>query len=97
MELGYVIFIIAVMLFYLVLGCVLDLFGTFILTVPILFLIALFLSIDPVWFGFYVIKTVAPDVPLGNICPGCLPFATGMPGFIALMAAFPQTALVMLR
>ncbi|WP_188129218.1 TRAP transporter large permease subunit [Lutimaribacter pacificus] len=37
MELGYVIFIIAVMLFYLILGCVLDLFGTFILTVPILF------------------------------------------------------------
>ena len=42
-------------LLYLVLGCVLDLFGMLILTVPILFPIAMALGIDPVWFGIYII------------------------------------------
>jgi tripartite ATP-independent transporter DctM subunit len=55
MDLGYFQFILAVTLLYLVLGCVLDLFGMLILTVPILFPIAMALGIDPVWFGIYII------------------------------------------
>ena len=55
MDLGYFQFILAVTLLYLVLGCVLDVFGMLILTVPILFPIAMALGIDPVWFGIYVI------------------------------------------
>ncbi|MEY8843524.1 TRAP transporter large permease [Cribrihabitans sp. XS_ASV171] len=116
MELGYFPFIIAVTLLYLILGCVLDLFGMLILTVPILFPIAMSLGIDPVWFGIYiiivaeiglitpplgvnvyVIKTVAPDVPLGKIFVGCLPFVAGMLAFIALLAIFPEIALFLIR
>jgi|TARA_Y100000815_G_scaffold217678_1_gene203111 tripartite ATP-independent transporter DctM subunit len=116
MNLGYAPFIIAVTILYLILGCVLDLFGMLILTVPILFPIATSLGIDPVWFGIYiiivaeiglvtpplgvnvyVIKTVAPDVPLTKIFLGCLPFVAGMLAFITLMAVFPQIALVMVR
>lgn len=54
-DLGYVGFIIVVTILYLILGCVLDLFGMMILTVPILFPMALQLGIDPVWFGIFVI------------------------------------------
>lgn len=116
MNLTYVTFILGVTVLYLILGCVLDLFGMLILTVPILFPVAVSLGIDPVWFGIYVIivaeiglvtpplgvnvyviKTVAQDVPLGRIFLGCLPFVTGMLGFIALMVAFPQIALVLVR
>ncbi len=116
MNLTYVIFILGVTLLYLILGCVLDLFGMLILTVPILFPVAMSLGIDPVWFGIYVIivaeiglvtpplgvnvyviKTVAQDVPLGRIFLGCMPFVIGMLGFIGLMAAFPQIALVLVR
>ena len=55
LDLGYFQFIFAVTLLYLVLGCVLDVFGMLILTVPILYPIAMALGIDPVWFGIYVI------------------------------------------
>lgn len=116
MELSYFHFIIAVTILYLLLGCVLDLFGMLILTVPILFPIAMQLGIDPVWFGIYiiivaeiglvtppiginvyVIKTVAPEVPLSKIFLGCLPFVAGLLGFVAIMAIWPQVALVLLR
>ncbi|MEW5425023.1 TRAP transporter large permease [Amorphus sp. 3PC139-8] len=112
MELGYVGFIFAVTILYLVLGCVLDTFGMLILTVPILFPLAQQLGIDPVWFGIYavivtevglvtppigvnvyVIKTVAPDVPLGQIFLGCTPFVLGLLAFVALMAAEPSIIL----
>lgn len=55
MELSYFEFILAITLLYLVLGCVLDLFGMLILTIPILFPLAMQQGIDPVWFGIYVV------------------------------------------
>jgi C4-dicarboxylate transporter DctM subunit len=55
LDLGYFTFILAITILYLILGCVLDLFGMLILTVPILFPIAVSLGIDPVWFGIYII------------------------------------------
>ena len=55
LDLNYWEFIIAVTILYLVLGCILDLFGMLILTVPILFPFAMSLGIDPVWFGIYIV------------------------------------------
>jgi len=55
LDLSYFEFIIVVTILYLVLGCVLDLFGMLILTVPILFPLAMQLGIDPIWFGIYVV------------------------------------------
>lgn len=55
MDLSYFEFILAITLLYLVLGCVLDLFGMLILTIPILFPLAMQQGIDPVWFGIYVV------------------------------------------
>lgn len=116
MGMGYVAFIVAITILYLLLGCVLDLFGMLILTVPILFPMAMALDIDPVWFGIYiiivaeiglvtpplgvnvyVIKTVAREVPLAKIFLGCAPFILGLLSFVALLAAFPQIALYMVR
>lgn len=54
-DLGYVGFLVLVTVLYLILGCVIDVFGMLILTVPILFPMALQLGIDPVWFGVYCI------------------------------------------
>ncbi len=112
LDLTYVQFIIAVTILYLILGCLLDTFGMMILTVPVLFPIAMQLGIDPVWFGIYVvlvaeiglvtppvgvnvfvIKTVARDVPLGEIFRGTIPFIIAMLFFIALMTAFPEIVL----
>lgn len=55
LDLSYAEFIIVVTILYLLLGCVLDLFGMLILTVPVLFPLAMQLGIDPVWFGIYVV------------------------------------------
>lgn len=55
LDLSYVEFIIVITILYLILGCVLDLFGMLILTVPILFPLAMQLGIDPIWFGIYVV------------------------------------------
>lgn len=55
LDLSYVEFIIVITILYLLLGCVLDLFGMLILTVPILFPLAMQLGIDPIWFGIYVV------------------------------------------
>ncbi|MFA7433025.1 MAG: TRAP transporter large permease [Gemmobacter sp.] len=116
LELSYVQFIIIITILYLVLGCLLDTFGMMILTVPVLFPIALQLGIDPVWFGIYVvlvaeiglvtppvgvnvfvIKTVARDVPLGEIFRGSIPFIIAMLLFVALMTAFPEIVLYLVR
>lgn len=55
LDLNYWEFIFAVTVLYLLLGCILDLFGMLILTVPILFPFAMSLGIDPVWFGIYIV------------------------------------------
>lgn len=109
-------FIIVMTLLYLVLGCVLDLFGMLILTIPILFPVAMQFGIDPVWLGIYVvivaeiglvtppigvnvyvIHTVARDVPLGQIFRGCIPFVLGILFFVAIMVAYPQVVLLLVK
>lgn len=116
LDMSYFEFIIAITLLYLILGCVLDLFGMLILTVPILFPIAMQLGIDPIWFGIYVvivaeiglvtpplgvnvfvIRTVAPDVPLGQIFLGCVPFVVGLLFFAAIMAIWPDVVLYLVK
>lgn len=116
LDLTYVQFIIIITIMYLILGCLLDTFGIMILTVPVLFPIALQLGIDPVWFGIYVvlvaeiglvtppvgvnvfvIKTVARDVPLGEIFRGSIPFIIAMLLFVMLMTAFPEIVLYLVR
>ena len=48
----------------------------------------------PVGVNCFVVKSVAPDVPLGTIFRGVLPFWAAMGCCIALLLAFPQIALL---
>lgn len=54
-----------ILVFYLILGCILDAMAMIILTVPILFPVITHLGFDPIWFGIIVVMTVE----LGLITP----------------------------
>lgn len=54
-----------ILLFYLVLGCLLDAMAMIILTIPIIFPVVQQLGFDPIWFGVIVTLTVE----LGLITP----------------------------
>jgi tripartite ATP-independent transporter DctM subunit len=62
MDLNHYVFILLLIILYTILGCILDLFGSLILTLPFVFPITLKLGIDPVWFGVFV--TVMMEVAL---------------------------------
>ena len=53
------------LLFYLVLGCLMDSLAMIILTVPVIFPAIVDLGFDPIWFGVVVVMTVE----LGLITP----------------------------
>ena len=55
LQLDNYLFMLCVMLFFALLGCVLDVFGMLILTLPFLFPIVLQLGYDPVWFGVFAV------------------------------------------
>ena len=48
----------------------------------------------PVGVNCFVVKSVAPDVPLGKIFRGVLPFWAAMACCIAVLLAFPEIALI---
>jgi TRAP-type C4-dicarboxylate transport system permease large subunit len=83
----------AILVIYLLLGCIMDPGSMIILTIPIVYPIIQSLGFDPIWFGViivmvaeigaitplvglnvFVMKAVAPEVPLGEIFRGILPF-----------------------
>ncbi|SLN71169.1 TRAP transporter large permease [Oceanibacterium hippocampi] len=53
-----VVFIIAVTLIYLVLGCFVDTVSMMVMTVPFLYPIVISLDMNPIWFGVIVIKLI---------------------------------------
>lgn len=55
LNLGKYGFIAAITILYLILGCVLDVFGMLVLTIPFLFPVVLNFGIDPIWFGVYIV------------------------------------------
>jgi tripartite ATP-independent transporter DctM subunit len=112
MELGRVLFLVMLVLLYIVLGAMLDVFGMLVLTIPFVMPLVLGLGIDPIWFGVFavimaevalvtppiganvfVMRRTAPEVPMGEIFMGVLPFVIGELIVIALLIAFPEIAL----
>lgn len=55
LQLNNHLFILCIMLFFALLGCVLDVFGMLILTLPFVFPIVIHLGFDPVWFGVFAV------------------------------------------
>jgi tripartite ATP-independent transporter DctM subunit len=50
--------LVLLMLFYLVLGCLMDALSMVILTIPIIFPVITSLGFDPIWFGVIIVMTV---------------------------------------
>lgn len=112
LDLNPYVFILVLSLIYIVLGCLLDVFGMMILTIPFVYPAVIHLGFDPIWFGVYIVmmaevalitppvgvnvfimRAVTPDVPMGRIFRGVLPFVIAELLLIALVTAFPQIAL----
>lgn len=55
LELGRVSFLVLLVLIYLVLGAMLDVFGMLVLTIPFVMPVVGELGIDPVWFGVFAV------------------------------------------
>ena len=112
LDLGRVSFLLLLVLLYLVLGAMVDVFGMLVLTIPFVMPVVGELGINPVWFGVFavmmaevalvtppiganvfVMRRTAPEVPMGDIFMGVLPFVIGQLIVIALVIAFPAIAL----
>lgn len=105
----------AVLVLFIVLGCVMDSLAMLLLTVPVVMPLIINAGFDPVWFGIvavvtvelglmtppvgmnvFVIKSVAPDVPISQIYKGVFPFVLSDIVRLALLIAFPALALGLL-
>ena len=112
MELAPYWVLFAVLVLYLLLGCVMDSLAMLLLTVPVVFPVIAAAGFDPVWFGIvtvitvelglisppvgmnvFVIKSVAPDVPITAIYKGVLPYILSDIVRLALLILFPWLAL----
>lgn len=55
MEFGRVLFLVALIFLYILLGAMLDVFGMLVLTIPFVMPVVAELGIDPVWFGVFAV------------------------------------------
>ncbi|QJQ95204.1 MULTISPECIES: TRAP transporter large permease [Halomonadaceae] len=55
MELSVLGFLLALVVFYLILGCFIETLSMMVGTIPIVFPIVVFMGIDPVWFGIFLV------------------------------------------
>jgi tripartite ATP-independent transporter DctM subunit len=105
--------VIAVLLvFYLLLGCVMDSFAVMVITVPIVTPLVTHLGFDLIWWGIimvvvietglitppfglnvFVLKSMVPDVPLGTIFRGVVPFVAADLLKLILLVLFPAIVL----
>ncbi|MEM2045585.1 MAG: TRAP transporter large permease [Candidatus Bathyarchaeia archaeon] len=50
--------LIAILVFYIILGCFMDIFAIILLTVPIFYPVILSLGFDPIWFGVLMVRVM---------------------------------------
>ncbi|GGW23884.1 TRAP transporter large permease [Vreelandella hamiltonii] len=55
MELSVLGFLLVLVVFYLILGCFIETLSMMVGTIPIVFPIVVFMGIDPVWFGIFLV------------------------------------------
>lgn len=55
MELSVLGFLLVLVVFYLILGCFIETLSMMVGTIPIVFPIVMFMGIDPVWFGIFLV------------------------------------------
>ena len=102
----------AILLVYVILGCIMIPMAMVILTIPIVFPLVQSLGFDAIWFGIitvrifeiaqitppvgmnvFIMKGVAPEVPLTTIFKGIVPFFIADVFHLTLLIMFPQLAL----
>ena len=104
--------IMIILVFYIILGCVLDAVAIILVTVPVFLPVVTALGYDSVWYGIlmvvvvevglitppvglniFVIRAQLPDIALGTVFRGIVPFLAADAVLIALLLLFPQLAL----
>jgi len=104
--------LIAILLFFLILGCFMSGIAILFLTMPTIFPITVAMGWDPIWFGILFIhvyeigmltppfgitlfatKSAVPDVSMGDIIWGILPFVLADLIVLSILITFPQIAL----
>jgi tripartite ATP-independent transporter DctM subunit len=104
--------ILALIAFYVVLGCFLDALGMILVTVPVFLPLVTSLGFSPIWFGvllvivveiglitppvgmnLFVIKSQQPEIAIGTLYRGVLPFLSAGAALIALLLIYPDLAL----
>lgn len=107
-----ILILLAFVVFYLLLGAVMDSFAVMVITVPVVTPIILGLGYDihfwgvlmlvivelglitpPFGINLFVIKSLRPDVSLGRVMKGVMPFIAADVVKIVLLIAFPAIAL----
>jgi tripartite ATP-independent transporter DctM subunit len=58
-----------IFVFYLILGCILDVAAMILITIPIVFPIVTNLGFDPIWFGVFMVRALVYHIQ------GCTPFS----------------------
>jgi tripartite ATP-independent transporter DctM subunit len=112
LQVNRYIILVTILLFYLILGCLMDPISMILLTMPIFFPLVMVLGFNPIWFGIivtgmgeigvitppvglnvFMIKGIAPDIPVHTIFRGIIPFVITDIFRMALIVAFPAIAL----
>jgi C4-dicarboxylate transporter, DctM subunit len=102
----------AILVVYLLLGCIMDPGSMIILTIPIVYPLILSLGFNPIWFGViivmvaeigtitppvglnvFVVKAVAPEVPITRIFRGIFPFWAVDMVRLFILVCIPQISL----
>ncbi len=102
----------AILIVYVILGCVMIPMAMVILTIPIVFPLIQSLGFDGVWFGIitvrifeiaqitppvgmnvFIVRGVAPEIPLTTIFRGIVPFFIADVIHLTMLIVFPQIAL----
>jgi len=102
----------AILVVYLLLGCIMDPGSMIILTIPIVYPLIQSLGFNPIWFGViivmvaeigtitppvglnvFVVKAVAPEVPITRIFRGILPFWSVDMVRLCILVMIPQISL----
>lgn len=104
--------LLVLIVFYILLGCVMDALSMLLLTLPFVFPLIQSLGFDPIWFGIimvsvvevglitppvgmnlFVIMATTPDLKLGTISKGVIPFLMADAVRVALLVLFPALVL----
>jgi len=88
LDVNRYVVLVVMLLVYLVLGCMMDVLGILVLTVPLFFPIVLKLGFNPIWFGIVLTKMVEVSLITPPIGVNCLIIRGVSEGYASLTDIF---------